>query len=213
MEPVGYSNQSDIGMVLQSADSTILACNPAAEQLLGYTAVQLMGTTSFDSLWQTINPDDEYPARTALRTGKPCLNVVLGFHKPNGELIWLCLSSHPLFQADATTPYAVMTTFSPISEEQQPNAGQQLAEIEAIYATAPVGLCFIDTNLRFVRLNEHLAEINGIPVSEHIGRTLREILPEQADDLEPLYRRAIASGEPILNLEFRGTNRDRKSVV
>ena len=206
MEPVGYSNQSDIGMVLQSADSTILACNPAAEQLLGYTAVQLMGTTSFDSLWQTINPDDEYPARTALRTGKPCLNVVLGFHKPNGELIWLCLSSHPLFQADATTPYAVMTTFSPISEEQQPNAGQQLAEIEAIYATAPVGLCFIDTNLRFVRLNEHLAEINGIPVSEHIGRTLREILPDRADDLEPLFRQVIESGQPILNLEISGTN-------
>ncbi|GET42870.1 PAS domain-containing protein [Microseira wollei] len=217
MEPVRVRNQTnlidaggDIGMVLQSADSTILACNPAAEQLLGYTAAQLIGTTSFDSLWQTINPDDEYPARTALLSGKPCLNVVLGFYKPNGELIWLCLSSHPLFQTDATTAYAVMTTFSAISEDEltcQKTAEQQLAEIEAIYDTAPIGLCFIDTNLRFVRINEHLAQINGIPASEHIGRTLRDILPEQADDLEPIYRQAIASGEPILNLEFRGTNR------
>ncbi|MFB2982880.1 PAS domain S-box protein [Microseira sp. BLCC-F43] len=216
MKTVRVSNQTnlidaggDIGMVLQSADSTILACNPAAEQLLGYTAAQLIGTTSFDSLWQTTHPDQEYPARAALLSGKPCLNVVLGFYKPNGELIWLCLSSHPLFQADATTPYAVMTTFSAISEDEltcQKTADPQLAEIEAIYSTAPIGLCFIDTNLRFVRLNEHLAEINGIPVSEHIGRTLREILPEQADDLEPLLRQVIESGEPILNLEVSGTN-------
>ena len=221
MEPVRLSNQinlidagSDIGMVLQSADSTILACNAAAEQLLGYTATQLIGTTLLDSRWQTINPDPEYPARAALRTGKPCLDVTVGFYQPNGELIWLRLSSHPLFQADGKTPYGAITMFCAIADRPtcQKTTSQQLAEIEAIYGTAPIGLCFIDTDLRFVRINEHLAQINGIPASEHIGRTLRQILPEQADDLEPLYRRAIASGEPILNLEFRGTNRAQAGV-
>jgi PAS domain S-box-containing protein len=222
VEPVRLPNQtnlidagSDIGMVLQSADGKILACNPAAEQLLGYRAAQLIGTTSFDALWQTIHPDDEYPARTALLSGKPCLNVTVGFYKPNGELIWLRVSSHPLFQADARTPYAVMTAFSAIGEDEltcQKTALQQLAEIEAIYATAPIGLCFIDSNMRFVRINEHLAQINGIPASEHIGRTLREILPEQAEDLEPLYQQAIASGKPILNLEFHGKNRAQPGV-
>jgi PAS domain S-box-containing protein len=90
--------------------------------------------------------------------------------------------------------------------QSEASARQQLAEIEAIYKTAPVGLCFIDTDLKFVRINEHLAQINGLPVSEHIGRTLRDILPEIAELFEPLYRRAIESGEPIFNLELRGTN-------
>jgi PAS domain S-box-containing protein len=90
---------------------------------------------------------------------------------------------------------------------------QQLGEIEAIYSSAPVGLCFIDTDLKFVRLNEHLAQINGLPVSAHIGRTIREVLPESADTLEPLYRQVIESGEPILDLELSGTNRARPGVL
>lgn len=90
---------------------------------------------------------------------------------------------------------------------------QQFHQIESIYTTAPIGLCFIDTDLKFVRINERLAEINGLPVSEHLERTLREILPEMADHLEPLYRQVIDSGEPILNLEVEDTNRAQPGVL
>lgn len=64
--------------------------------------------------------------------------------------------------------------------------GQQLGEIEAIYQSAPVGLCFVNTDLRFMRLNERLAAINGSSISEHLGHTIREVLPALADTLEPL---------------------------
>ncbi len=90
---------------------------------------------------------------------------------------------------------------------------QQLAQIEAIYKTAPVGLCFVDRDLRFVRINQQLAAINGLSVAEHLGRTLRAVLPEMADQLEPLYRQVIESGEPILNLEIQGTNRAQPGVL
>src|SRR5262249_32201775 len=51
------------------------------------------------------------------------------------------------------------------SEEQ---ARRQLSYIEAIYDTAPVGLCFIDTEQRYVNINKRLAEINGKSVEEHL---------------------------------------------
>ncbi|MBD0340375.1 MAG: PAS domain-containing protein, partial [Microcoleus sp. Co-bin12] len=89
---------------------------------------------------------------------------------------------------------------------------QQLAEIEAIYASAPIGLCFIDTELRFVRLNDRLAEINRVPAAAHIGKTLREILPEMADDLEPLYRQVIETKVPLQQLEVRRTNSAQPGV-
>jgi PAS domain S-box-containing protein len=85
---------------------------------------------------------------------------------------------------------------------------QQLKEIEAIYTAAPIGLCFVDTDLRFVRINEYLAQIDGVSVSAHLGRTIREVLPALADQLEPLYRQVIESGEPILNLEITGKHQD-----
>ena len=41
-------------------------------------------------------------------------------------------------------------------------------------ATAPVGLAFMDTEFRYVRVNDALAKINGRPAEEHLGRTLRD---------------------------------------
>ena len=79
-----------------------------------------------------------------------------------------------------------------------------LNEIEQIYQHSPVGLCFMDTDYRFVRINEHMAEINGLPVSAHIGRTLREVIPGLADGIMELYRPIYERGEPVLNAEIHG---------
>jgi diguanylate cyclase (GGDEF)-like protein/PAS domain S-box-containing protein len=79
-----------------------------------------------------------------------------------------------------------------------------LNEIEQIYRYSPVGLCLIDTNYRYVRINEQMAEIHGLPVSAHIGRTLREVVPEIADKLMELFRPVYERGEPVLNVELNG---------
>lgn len=81
-----------------------------------------------------------------------------------------------------------------------------LAELESFYRTAPVGLCMVDADLRYRRINERLAAMNGLPVSEHMGRTLREVIPVLADKLEPLHRKVLATGEPLLDLEVVGTS-------
>ncbi|WP_066426127.1 PAS domain-containing protein [Anabaena sp. 4-3] len=86
------------------------------------------------------------------------------------------------------------------SEEQ---LQQQLIEIESIYQSAPIGLSVLDTDLRFVRINKRLAEINGLSVEEHIGRTVRELLPHLANEAEPLLRQVLA-GEARLNVEISG---------
>ena len=78
------------------------------------------------------------------------------------------------------------------------------AELEQIYRYAPVGLCFVDTNLRYVRINEQLAAMNGKPVAQHLRRTVREIVPEMAADIEQNYYSVLATGEPILNVEAHG---------
>ena len=90
-------------------------------------------------------------------------------------------------------------------EESRQVQQNQLAELKHLYRTAAVGLCLMDTDLRFVRINDQLAAINGKPVAEHIGKTLREIVPEIAEQVEPIYRRVIETGEPALNFEVRGT--------
>lgn len=81
---------------------------------------------------------------------------------------------------------------------------RQLAEIETIYQSAPIGLNVLDADLRFVRINQRLAEINGFSVEAHLGRTVRELLPEVANIAEEILRPILQTGEPRLNVEITG---------
>jgi len=73
-----------------------------------------------------------------------------------------------------------------------------------MYAHVPFGLGVVDSELRFVHANECLAEIDGVSVAEHLGRTIREVLPSLADELEPVYRTVLDTGQPILQRRFHG---------
>jgi PAS domain S-box-containing protein len=76
----------------------------------------------------------------------------------------------------------------------------RLAQLQAVYDGAPVGLCFLDRNLRYVNLNRRLADMNGIDVKSHLGRSLREMFPEWFLLFEPFLARALR-GEAILGVE------------
>jgi len=82
------------------------------------------------------------------------------------------------------------------------NVRRQLAEIESIYDSSPIGLCFLDTHLRFVRVNKRLAEYDGVSVAEHIGRTSREVVPDIADQVEMILQQVVETGRPVMNVEF-----------
>ena len=89
-------------------------------------------------------------------------------------------------------------------QDSEKSLQKQLVELEYIYNKSPLGLCFVDTGLRYVRINAEMATINGRSISEHIGRTMSEVIPEMADRIEPLYRKVIETGEPIIDIEVRG---------
>ncbi|MBO0799026.1 MAG: PAS domain-containing protein, partial [Blastocatellia bacterium] len=125
----------------------------------------------------------------------------------------LNLLSLQIFLCSITIPFMLLV--AAIQEqlwgaEELRRSGEELrnqfAQLSTIYSTAPVGLAFVDTNLRYVSINDELAEFDGSPAEEHIGKSLREVLPGLIDIIEPLYQRVIATGEPMVGLEFNGTN-------
>lgn len=84
---------------------------------------------------------------------------------------------------------------------------ERLAQIQAIYDGAPVGLCFLDRNMRYVSLNRRLAEMNGAPVQAHLGKTVAELIPRFFPMVEPFIRRALA-GEPVTGVEVERPARE-----
>ncbi len=93
-------------------------------------------------------------------------------------------------------------------------SAHQAAELGTLYATAPVGLFHFDKDLKFVRVNNAMAELNGLPAADHIGRTLGELLtPELAAATEPMLRRVLLTGEPLRDFEVHGAAASRSAEL
>jgi PAS domain S-box-containing protein len=80
---------------------------------------------------------------------------------------------------------------------------QHVANLQAVYYGAPVGLCFVDKDLRHVNMNQRLADLNGISVKDHLGHTIAEMAsPIVYSTIEPYLVRAL-KGEVITGLEVK----------
>ena len=73
----------------------------------------------------------------------------------------------------------------------------QTGGVERLYAIAPVGLCYLDTELRYLYINEWLARIHGIPVEAHLGKTIDELFEKVAADVGQRLRHVIETGENL----------------
>ena len=75
--------------------------------------------------------------------------------------------------------------------------------LAALLRTAPVGIAFFDRELRYTRVNEHLADLNGLPVEAHLGRKTSELLPGLPDQEIPM-RAVLEEGRTCLDHEILG---------
>jgi diguanylate cyclase (GGDEF)-like protein/PAS domain S-box-containing protein len=78
------------------------------------------------------------------------------------------------------------------------------AIVDGFFAAAPVGLGIVDQHLRYVRVNQLLADLHGIELEHHAGQSIRQLLPDLADKLEAPYQQVLSTGKPILNREETG---------
>jgi PAS domain S-box-containing protein len=77
----------------------------------------------------------------------------------------------------------------------------RLAQLHAIYDGVPVGLCFVDRNLRYVSVNKRLAEMHHLPVAAHLGRNITDVMPSVFPECAPYLFRAL-NGEASTDLEI-----------
>jgi PAS domain S-box-containing protein len=98
-----------------------------------------------------------------------------------------------------------MTPSMPTSDESP------LVLLEALLASAPVGIAFLDGDLRIARINKALANVLGCTVAECLGRTARELSPPGLWPVaEFALRRVLETGESIHDYEFSGPHAQRE---
>ena len=92
-------------------------------------------------------------------------------------------------------------------------AWDRLAEIDGIYDSSPIGLCTLDKDMRYIRINENLAKINGFPAIKHIGKTPREIIPTISEKIESMAKKTLKSGKSIMGVELEGITPSKPGVL
>jgi two-component system sensor histidine kinase/response regulator len=98
----------DVGVVVEDAAGRVLASNPAAERILGSGA-----TAMHEDGWPLA--DDARPSAVALRTGRPCAGVTIGFKRPGGDVTWVVANARPLTEVDRERPWAVVTSYADVT--------------------------------------------------------------------------------------------------
>ncbi len=111
------------GVVIQDAAGKIVSWNPAALDILGATAEQITGRTSFDHGWRVVDldgndlPGDKHPAMRALATGEIQHNFIMGVDVPGSGRRWLAVNAVPTMVDGKAIQ--VVASFSDITEIRQ----------------------------------------------------------------------------------------------
>ncbi len=188
------------------ASERFIYMNPATRQLLESQGVDpdaVLGMRIWDAFPDAAGTIAEAEVQRVLRDRVP---TVFEFHYPPWQR-WFVVRVFPgsdggvsVHLTDTTDVHALQADV----EASTALALDHLQKLEMLYDTAPVGMCEIDSQLRYVRINSALARMNGYPAAEHIGRTVGEMIPGLADSIEEEYRRILATGIPVFEKEVEG---------
>ncbi|MFC6986314.1 PAS domain-containing protein [Streptomyces cirratus] len=75
-----------------------------------------------------------------------------------------------------------------------------LAFLDALFETYPIGLVMLDEDLRYVHLNQALADMDGIPLAGHLGRRMTDImLTSDGGEFQRLLRAVAQEGRTVVD--------------
>jgi PAS domain S-box-containing protein len=210
-----FFTSAPAGLVLLDTELRYVKLNDTAAGINGVSMKDHLGKTVREVL-PKFAPVVEPLLHQVLTTGKPILNVDISGEKPHrpGVLQHLTESFFPILGENGR-PEGIGIIFVETTERKRLETEVALRErrLNAFFTNSPAGLALLDKQLRYMQLNETVAKINGVPLKDHLGKTVREVLPKFADAAEPLLQKVLATGEPLLNIELSGETPSHPGVL
>ncbi|WP_367616530.1 ATP-binding protein [Corallococcus exercitus] len=107
--------------------------------------------------------------------------------------------------AERASGHIAQTELHAREHEARQEAERSLALLDSLLEAAPVGIAFLDHDLRYLRINGTLARLNSNPVEAHRGRPLREMVrTHSADSIERSLRQVLETGQPVQDVLLEG---------
>ena len=197
--------QAAVGIANASLDGKLWQVNQNFCDILGYAQAEIIGQSIIKITHpEDINFDLEY-VEQLLNNEIPNYSLEKRYLRKDGAIVWANLTVS-LVRDAAGNPKYIMGVIQDISDRKalEKELALRQTRFDAFFTSAPAGLVIWDNHLRYVQINEALAEMTGVSVAEHCGKTIAEIVPELVSTLEPILKGIFTTGEPILNIEVSG---------
>ena len=201
---------------LLKPDGTVLEVNQTALAVTGQRREDFVGTQFADNLWWQISPEAKQKVQAAL--AKAAAGEVVRYEADvlvaGGAVMTVDFSLKPIVD-DSGKVVLLIPEARDISDRKALERELVLRQtrFDAFFAAAPASMFIVDEHLRFVQVNEKLAGTTGASVTEHFGKTLREVVPERVDTLEPMLQQILATNQPILNIELSCSTSKQPGIV
>ncbi|WP_327312516.1 SpoIIE family protein phosphatase [Streptomyces sp. NBC_01235] len=194
--PSGLLDVLNVASVVLDTEGRIALWSPQAEELFGYSAQEALG---------------RYAAHVMVHERHVDLVVKLFADVMATGRSWA--GAFPIRRKDGTTRLVEFRNMRLLDDRGDVYAlglaadrttvrrlERDVALSTRMVAQSPNGLAVLDTDLRYVSVNSALERINGVPAEEHVGRTVREVLPRvDAEVLESAARQVLRTGKPIVD--------------
>ncbi len=125
-------------------------------------------------------------------------------HK-DGSWRWIS-DRQQVLRDEAGQPREVVGVWVDITEAKELESMVKLRErqLRSFFTAATAGLAILSPDLRYLHINETLADMNGVTVEDHLGRSVEEVVPELAPVLVPLLKKVLTTGQAVLDHEMSG---------
>lgn len=188
------------GVISTDALGYVTDLNAAAEKLTGWSLSEAKGQP-LERIFPIVDEGTHMPiANPALRALQ--LDAVVGLEN---HTLLITKGGYERHIDDCAAPIrndvgaiigAVLVFRDVAAQRMSMRAREEaLSTLKSLVASAPVGIAILDREMRFVHVNEPLAEMNGVPATEHVGKAVGEILPDLLPQLAPIFSRLLETGQ------------------
>ncbi|MCX4986759.1 SpoIIE family protein phosphatase [Streptomyces sp. NBC_00572] len=184
-----------IALWREDAEGRIVEWSLAAQDLLGHRPEHVLGRLATPLLV----PDDnrELADRLTLRVqaGETMVGTLPVRHR-DGHTVTMEMWIVPAADPDGR-PGAMLIA---VETSEVLRMRENLAAMESLFTQSPIGLALLGPDLRFLRINDALARMNGVSAAEHLGHRLTEVVPGvNAASLEALMLQVMESGHAVVD--------------
>ncbi|MFI2374607.1 SpoIIE family protein phosphatase [Streptomyces sp. NPDC018964] len=201
VRPSGLLDVLRVASVVLDAEGRIVLWSPQAEELFGYDAREALGQYAARIMVHEEHLDLVVKLfADVMRTGRSWAGA-FPIRRKDGDTRLVEFRNMRLLD-DRGNVYALGLA---VDRSTVRRLERDVALSTRIVAQSPIGLAVLDGDLRYVSVNPALEKINGMPAEEHLGRTVRELLPlVDTEVFETSARRVLETGRPVIDRTTTG---------